>query len=72
MAELRSLAKKAGDAATLVAPKRRKDAAGLAGDALLSWLAEDGARVRRPIIEHGAVLTLGFTEETRRKLDETL
>jgi arsenate reductase-like glutaredoxin family protein len=71
-AELRALAKKAGGAEELIAPKRRKEAAGLSGDALLQWLSEDGGRVRRPIIESGATLTLGFTEETRRKLDETL
>jgi hypothetical protein len=38
----------------------------------LKWLSEDGARVRRPIIESGDVLTLGFTAETREKLDEVL
>jgi hypothetical protein len=29
-------------------------------------------RVRRPIVEAGSALTLGFTEETRRTLDEVL
>jgi arsenate reductase-like glutaredoxin family protein len=72
VAELRALAKKAGSAEELVAPKRRKEAVGLSGDALLSWLAEDGARVRRPIIESGGLLTLGFTEETRRALEDAL
>jgi arsenate reductase-like glutaredoxin family protein len=55
-----------------VAPKRRKEAEGLSGDALLKWLSEDGARIRRPIIEIGEMLTLGFTAETRSKLDEAL
>lgn len=71
-AELTALAKKAGGAENLVAPKRRAEAAGLSGKALIAWLAEDGARVRRPIIEVGGTLTLGFTEETRRTLDEAL
>ena len=72
LAELSALAKKAGGPEQLVAPKRRAEAAGLGGKALLSWLAEDGARVRRPIIEAGGTLTLGFTEETRRTLEDAL
>ena len=71
-AELRALAKKAGGAEQLVAPKRRAEAAGKSGEALIAWLAEDGGRVRRPIIIAGGKMTLGFTEETRRALDEAL
>lgn len=55
-----------------MAPKRRADAEGLRGKALVAWLAKDGGRVRRPIIEVGGTLTLGFTEETRRTLEEVL
>jgi arsenate reductase-like glutaredoxin family protein len=72
VAELSALAAKAGGPEQLVAPKRRAEAAGLSGKALLAWLAEDGGRVRRPIIEVGGKLTLGFTEETRRILDDAL
>ena len=72
VSELRALAKKAGGAEQLVAPKRRAEAAGLSGDKLLAWLAEDGGRVRRPIIEAGGTLTLGFTDQTRRALEEAL
>lgn len=72
VAELRALAGKAGSVEALVAPKRRGEAEGKAGDVLLRWLAEDGGRVRRPIVEVGPALTLGFTEETRKKLDELL
>jgi len=70
--ELRALAKRAGGAEQLVAPKRRTEAAGLSGEKLLSWLSEDGGRVRRPIVDTGGVLTLGFTEEARQTLDEAL
>src|SRR5882762_3976869 len=49
--EIRALAKKAGGVELLVAPKRRAEADGLSGEKLIAWLAEDGARVRRPIIE---------------------
>jgi arsenate reductase-like glutaredoxin family protein len=70
--ELRALAKKAGGLEQLVAPKRRAEAEGLSGDKLLSWLAADGGRVRRPIVEVGGELTLGFTEETRQKLEKLL
>ncbi len=69
---MRALAKKAGGAENLVAPKRRAEAQGLSGEKLIAWLAGDGGRVRRPIIESGGTLTLGFTEETRKTLDDAL
>ena len=71
-AELRALAKKAGGADQLVAPKRRAEAEGLAGEKLIAWLAEDGARVRRPIIEVGGKLVLGFAAEARAALESIL
>lgn len=69
---MRALAKKAGGAENLVAPKRRAQAEGLSGEALLQWLAEDGARVRRPIIEVGGEVTLGFAADAQQKLDGLL
>jgi len=71
-AELRALARRAGGAENLVAPKRRAEAEGLSGEKLITWLAADGGRVRRPIVEVGGELTLGFTEETRSRLTELL
>jgi arsenate reductase-like glutaredoxin family protein len=68
-AELRALAKKAGGAQQLVAPKRRSEAEGLEGEKLLAWLAGDGARVRRPIIEVGGKLVLGFAADARITLE---
>lgn len=70
--ELKALARKVGGPEQLVAPRRRAEAAGLSGDALLAWLAADGARLRRPIVEVGDTVMLGFTEETRRALEELL
>ena len=67
-AELRALAKKAGGVEQLVAPKRRAEAEGLAGEKLIAWLAQDGARVRRPLIEVGGELTLGFAADAQEKL----
>ena len=66
------LAAKAGGAEQLVAPKRRAEAAGLSGDNLMAWLAEDGARVRRPIIEVDGELTLGFAADAQEKLRSLL
>jgi arsenate reductase-like glutaredoxin family protein len=66
--ELRGLAKEVGGAEQLVAPKRRSEAEGLAGENLLQWLAGDGARLRRPIIRAGKKVTLGFTKETPEQL----
>jgi|SRR6266850_8261609 len=73
-AELRALAKKAGGVDQLVAPKRRAEADGLSlsGEKLIAWLAEDGARVRRPIIEVEGELTLGFAADAQEKLGKLL
>lgn len=68
MAELRALAATVGGVENLVAPKRRSQAEGLAGEALLTWLAEDGARVRRPIIEVDGKVTLGFAADAQQTL----
>lgn len=71
-AELRALAKRAGGAEQLVAPKRRGEAEGLSGEKLIAWLAEDGGRVRRPIVDTGSALTLGFASDARETLDKVL
>jgi arsenate reductase-like glutaredoxin family protein len=70
--ELRKLAKQVGDPRELVAPKRRAEAEGLAGDKLIAWLAQDGARLRRPIIVAGKTITLGFTKDTPEQLKDEL
>jgi arsenate reductase-like glutaredoxin family protein len=73
VAELKALAKRAGGAENLVAPKRRAEAEGLSGDKLIAWLAEDGGRVRRPIIDLGSGnLFLGFTASVREELERAL
>src|SRR5262249_29657168 len=68
--ELLHLAKQVGGAQHLVAPKRRAEAEGLSEAALLDWLAEDGAHVRRPIIVAGRTVTLGFTKDTPAALED--
>ena len=71
--ELKDLAQRAsGGAADLVAPKRRAEAEGLKGQALLEWLAADGGRVRRPIIDTGKQITLGFAAGVREELEAKL
>jgi arsenate reductase-like glutaredoxin family protein len=70
--ELRTLASRVGGADHLIAPKRRAEAEGLSGEKLLKWLAEDGARVRRPIVVAGKTITLGFTDEARKELQDAL
>jgi len=70
--ELRRLASRVGGVDELVAPKRRAEAEGLHGEKLLRWLAEDGARVRRPIVVTGKRVTLGFSDATRQELEQEL
>ena len=68
--ELGRLAKKVGGARELVAPKRRGEAADIPDAKLLDWLAADGKRVRRPILEAGAKVTLGFTADVQARWEE--
>jgi arsenate reductase-like glutaredoxin family protein len=70
--ELRKVASRVGGAEHLIAPKRRAEAEGLNGEKLLRWLAEDGARVRRPIVVAGKKTTLGFTDAVRAELEPEL
>lgn len=72
VAELKALAKRAGGPEQLVAPKRKADAAGLTGDALYAWLAADGGNVRRPIIDLGGELYVGFAAATQAELRKKL
>ena len=71
-AELKELARKVGGPQALVAPKRRAEAAGLDGDALIAWLAADGQRLRRPIVVAGKKVTLGFDAAARAELASAL
>lgn len=64
--ELQRLAKKAGSARELVAPKKRAEAAEVADGDLIEWLAADGKRLRRPILEQGSKLTLGFSADIQK------
>lgn len=68
-AEIEKIAAKVGGPEALVAPKKRKEAAGLSGKKLVAWLAADGSRIRRPIVVAGARISLGFGEEQRAALD---
>lgn len=61
-----------GGAQELVAPKRRAEAAGLEGEALIDWLAADGARIRRPIVVAGKKITLGFNAAAQEELKASL
>jgi arsenate reductase-like glutaredoxin family protein len=68
--ELRELAAKAGGPEHLVAPKRRAEAEGKSGEALLRWLAADGKHVRRPIVQMGRTLTIGFAKDAQEQLEK--
>lgn len=67
-AELSALAERAGSIRELVAPKQRENLATLSDKQLLKHLAENPNHVRRPIIDTGKVLALGFTADVREKL----
>jgi arsenate reductase-like glutaredoxin family protein len=52
----------------LVAPKKRAEAEGKSDAQLLAWMAEDGSRVRRPLIIMGKQVVLGFAADARAQL----
>lgn len=72
VAELKALAKRVGGPEQLVAPKRKADAEGLAGEQLYAWLAADGGNLRRPIIELGSDLFIGFSKDTQAAIAKKL
>jgi arsenate reductase-like glutaredoxin family protein len=65
---LRSLAARVGGARELVKPTARADVEGLSEAKIIAWLAEDPKRLRRPIIDTGSIVTLGFTKSVRETL----
>jgi len=67
--EIRRLAAMAGGPEQLVAPKRRAEAEGLSGEKLIAGLAEDGGRIRRPIVIVGKKITLGFNAAAQAELE---
>jgi arsenate reductase len=71
-AELRALAPKVGGVRALVAPKRRAEAEPIPDGELFAWLAEDGGRLRRPIVVAGRKVTLGFAADAKAELEEIL
>lgn len=73
-AELTALSRRVeGGLRALVAPKRRAEAEAVPDAKLAAWLAEDGGRVRRPIIDLGeGALAVGFTAAVREELEGRL
>jgi arsenate reductase len=71
-AELRALAPKVGGVRQLVAPKRRAEAEPIPDEKLFSWLAEEGGRLRRPIVLVGRKVTLGFAADAKEALEALL
>lgn len=67
-AEIRALGRRAGGVAELVAPQRRSQTEGMTDAEIVAWLAADPSRLRRPIIDTGAAVLLGFTAAVRDAL----
>ena len=67
-AEIVALGVRAGGVANLVAPTRRSEAAGMNDRQIAAYLAQDPKRLRRPIIDTGTAVHLGFTKAVREAL----
>lgn len=62
------LARRADGAINLVAPTRRSEVEGMSDMEIAEYLAADPKRLRRPIIDTGGNLLLGFTRAVRDAL----
>lgn len=67
-AEIRALGARAGGVRELVAPRRRAAVEGMSDEEVVAFLAADPARLRRPIIDTGGTVHLGFTKAVREAL----
>lgn len=67
-AEITTLARRAGGAREMVAPTRRAEIEGLTDTQVVAYLAEDPRRLRRPIIDTGDQVHLGFSKRVREAL----
>lgn len=68
LAELSALAKRVEDVRDLVKPLNKSEVEGMKDKDILGYLAKNPNSVRRPIIDTGKLLTLGFTPAAREQL----
>lgn len=68
-AEIRSLSARVGGAVELVGPTKRREVEGMSDDAVVAWLQADPKRFRRPLIDLGDTVLLGFSKPVRAALD---
>jgi arsenate reductase-like glutaredoxin family protein len=68
VAEIRSLGRRAGGVRLLIAPTRRGETEGMTDAQVATFLSEDPKRLRRPIIDTGSEIHLGFTAAVREAL----
>ncbi|MFN2615097.1 MAG: arsenate reductase family protein [Actinomycetota bacterium] len=66
--EIDAIAARAGGVRALVAPTRRAEADEIPEKRLSAWIAEDPRRLRRPIIDTGTEVSVGFTKAVRERL----
>lgn len=71
-AELDALAKRVDDVRDLVKPLNKKDVEGLSDAEVIKYLVATPNSVRRPIIDTGDVLALGFTPAARALVEDAL
>lgn len=66
--EVEALARRAGGVSELVKPTARAEVEGMTAAEIARFLAANPNMVRRPIIDTGKLLTLGFTPKVREQL----
>lgn len=67
--EIVELGERAGGVASLVPAKQRNEVEGMSPEEITRYLAEDPSRIKRPIIDTGHHVYIGFNETVQQQLE---
>ncbi|HEX2258660.1 MAG TPA: ArsC/Spx/MgsR family protein [Actinomycetota bacterium] len=67
--EIVELGERAGGVASLVPRKQRDEVEGMSEEEITRYLAEDPSRIKRPIIDTGEHVYIGFSQTVQQQLE---
>jgi arsenate reductase-like glutaredoxin family protein len=68
VAEINELGERAGGVASLVPAKQRDEVEGMTSEEITQYLAQDPSRIKRPIIDTGDQVYIGFNRTVQQQL----
>ncbi|MFP5225847.1 MAG: arsenate reductase family protein [Actinomycetota bacterium] len=69
VAEIKAMGNRVGGVVELVGPTKRREVEGMSDSQIIAWLREDPKRFRRPLIDLGDDVLLGFNAAVRTELE---